>query len=150
MGRIVAQERFFGVVMKAVGESALVMYEALNRDMEGNPQEFDLANFYDLYLHDLDGLLHDAERVRLVHARGNTELPDRKAEWIRTVVWRRLSEGERERLVSHTQTVIEEATPESDAFHNIIRSLRGQIRPLLMGEVVDLPLSHQVVPRFKT
>lgn len=131
LGQTVAQDRFWGVMMKVVGESALVMYEALNRDMKGNPQEFDLTSFYDPYLHDLDGLLNDAERVRLVHARGNTELLDQLAEWIRTVVWPRLTEDERERLVSHVRTVIEEATPQQDILHNVIRSIRGQIRPLL-------------------
>lgn len=143
LGQTVAQDRFWGVMMKAVGESALVMYEALNRDMEGNPREFDLSNFYDLYLHDVNGLLNEAERIRLVHARSDTQLPDQKAEWIRTVVWPRLTEDEREHLVSHVRTVIEEATPDENILHNIIRNLRGQIRPLLMGEGVELPLTHQ-------
>ena len=103
-------DNFYGMLLKAIGESALTIYEALNRDEAGNPREFDLSDFYKRYLEDVEGLLHDAQRIEKVQII-QSGLNEERAEWVRKVVWPRLSEREQQILVAHARTIVQEAYP---------------------------------------
>ena len=101
-------DNFFGMLLKTIGESALTIYDALNRDEERNPREFDLSDFYKRYLEDVEGLLHDAQRIEKVQII-QSGLNEERSEWVRKVVWTRLSEREQQILVAHARTIVQEA-----------------------------------------
>ncbi|MCF8568234.1 hypothetical protein LLE49_26280 [Alicyclobacillus tolerans] len=135
-------DNFFGMLLKAIGESALTIYEALNRDEEGNPREFDLSDFYKRYLEDVEGLLHDAQRIEKVQII-QSGLNEEMAEWVRKVVWPRLSEGEQQILAAHARTIVQEASPFPEKLYTAIRGIAGLIHPLLRDDVHEVK-NHRI------
>lgn len=67
---------FSNTHVQNIGDAALTVYGVLNRDGAGNPFTFNVEDFDDRYLADVDTLMHDAKRVQRHWIRGRTDPVD--------------------------------------------------------------------------
>lgn len=129
---------FFNMFVRDLCESALTLYEAFNRDENGEPRPFDLADFNDRYITNVEGFLQDAERVQRVAWNGDGVMLDERVKWIQTVVWPRLSDEERKVLVARAGVVVGQGSPRADKLFEGIRGIQIRVvLPLLRGGLAD-------------
>ncbi|WP_206922927.1 TraM recognition domain-containing protein [Alicyclobacillus suci] len=142
-------DAFFDTMAAQATTDSLQLYKYLyGFDAEGNPVEIDMIGWYDKYLNDMDELFLEAQRVQGVadamEKNGDSDRPfmESRSEWIRTVVWPKLSNNERVMLKRAAASIINEFGGSSegknaDAYKNIIRGLRGKVRVLISSGYVQ-------------
>jgi hypothetical protein len=148
-------EAFFDIMAAQATTDSLQLYKFLHGfDDEGNPVEIDMIGWYDRYLVQMDELFTEATRVQMVadlEAQGMLDkpLPEPRAEWIRTVVWPKLTEPQRVMLRRAAASIINEfggslTGKNAEAYKNIIRGLRGKVRVLISSQYVQELLGTEV------
>ncbi|WP_067935779.1 type IV secretory system conjugative DNA transfer family protein [Alicyclobacillus kakegawensis] len=148
-------EAFFDIMAAQATTDSLQLYKFLHGfDDEGNPVEIDMIGWYDRYLVQMDELFTEATRVQMVadhEAQGALDqpLPEPRAEWIRTVVWPKLTEPQRVMLRRAAASIINEfggslTGKNAEAYKNIIRGLRGKVRVLISSQYVQELLGTEV------
>ncbi|SFV07008.1 type IV secretory system conjugative DNA transfer family protein [Alicyclobacillus macrosporangiidus] len=148
-------EAFFDIMAAQVTTDSLQLYKFLHGfDNDGNPVEIDIIGWYDRYLVQMDELFLEASRVQAVAAlesNGTLDQPlvDQRSEWIRNVVWPRLTEPQRVMLRRAAASIINEfggslTGKNAEAYKNIIRGLRGKVRVLISSQYVQELLGTEV------
>ncbi|WAH35963.1 type IV secretory system conjugative DNA transfer family protein [Alicyclobacillus dauci] len=141
-------DAFFDTMAAQATTDSLQLYKYLHGfDSEGNQVEIDMIGWYDNYLVRMDELFYEATRVQLVSdlaIRGQSDTPitEARADWIRRVVWPKISESERTMLRRAAASIINEfggdvSGKNAEAYKNIIRGLRGKVRVLISSQYVQ-------------
>lgn len=154
-GNAAKGDAFFDTMAAQATTDSLQLYKYLHGfDPEGNPVEIDMIGWYDTYLVRMDELFNEATRVDIVSKlaeRGQLDmsLPDRRADWLRTVLWPKLTEAERTMLTRAAASILNEfggdiTSKTADAYKNIIRGLRGKARVLISSQYVQELLGSDI------
>ena len=148
-------DAFFDTMAAQATTDSLQLYKYLHGfDDEGNPVEIDMIGWYDNYLVRMDELFYEASRVQWVSelAKLNqleVSQTERRTDWIRRVVWPKLSEAERTMLKRAAASIMNEfggdvSGKNADAYKNIIRGLRGKVRVLISSQYVQELLGSDI------
>ena len=154
-GNAAKGDAFFDTMAAQATTDSLQLYKYLHGfDNDGNPVEIDMIGWYDTYLVRMDELFNEATRVDIVSKLAAREqldmsLPDRRADWLRTVIWPKLTEGERTMLTRAAASILNEfggdiTSKTADAYKNIIRGLRGKVRVLISSQYVQELLGSDI------
>lgn len=154
-GNAAKGDAFFDTMAAQATTDSLQLYKYLHGfDPEGNSVEIDMIGWYDNYLVRMDELFYEATRVELVSqlaSRDQLDVPqaDRRTDWVRAVVWPKLSEAERTMLTRAAASILNEfggdiTSKTAEAYKNIIRGLRGKVRVLISSQYVQELLGSDV------
>lgn len=148
-------EVFFDIMAAQATTDSLQLYRYLHGfDKEGNPTEIDMIGWYDQYLVQMDELFAESMRVQTVtHLEDKNALDqplmESRSEWIRSVIWPKLTSAQRIILRRAAASIINEfggniTGKNAEAYKNIIRGLRGKVRVLISSQYVQELLGTDV------